>query len=137
MVMGNSVALYNPPIRVAEEMAMLDVHLGRAPRRGLPGRHAHGHDLLLRREPGARCASKYREGVDLILQAWQSRSRSPSTASTRSCATSTSWPRPIQKPHPPVWIPGGGSVETWDWCAEHDFLYAYLSYFGYLRGRRT
>ena len=42
------------------------------------------------------------------------------------------WPKPLQKPHPPVWIPGGGaSVETWRWCAENDFLYSYLSYFGY------
>src|SRR6266705_2855322 len=28
VIMGNSVALYNPPIRVAEEMAMLDVMSG-------------------------------------------------------------------------------------------------------------
>jgi alkanesulfonate monooxygenase SsuD/methylene tetrahydromethanopterin reductase-like flavin-dependent oxidoreductase (luciferase family) len=47
------------------------------------------------------------------------------------------WPKPVQQPHPPVWIPGGGSVETWEWCARNDFLYAYLSYFGYLRGREV
>jgi alkanesulfonate monooxygenase SsuD/methylene tetrahydromethanopterin reductase-like flavin-dependent oxidoreductase (luciferase family) len=27
-------------------------------------------------------------------------------------------------------------VETWDWCADNDFLYAYLSYFGYLRAQK-
>ena len=37
-VMGNSLALYNPPTRVAEEFAMIDVHLGRAAHRRLPGR---------------------------------------------------------------------------------------------------
>ena len=47
------------------------------------------------------------------------------------------WPRPLQKPHPPVWIPGGGSVETWRWCAERDYVYAYLSYFGYKNGEAT
>ena len=47
------------------------------------------------------------------------------------------WPRPLQKPHPPVWIPGGGSVETWRWCAEMDYVYAYLSYFGYQSGQAT
>ena len=41
----------------------------------------------------------------------------------------------MQQPHPPVWIPGGGSIETWGWCVENDFLYAYLSYFGYKRAR--
>jgi alkanesulfonate monooxygenase SsuD/methylene tetrahydromethanopterin reductase-like flavin-dependent oxidoreductase (luciferase family) len=47
------------------------------------------------------------------------------------------WPRPVQKPHPPVWIPGGGSVETWQWCAKMDYVYAYLSYFGFKDGRAT
>jgi alkanesulfonate monooxygenase SsuD/methylene tetrahydromethanopterin reductase-like flavin-dependent oxidoreductase (luciferase family) len=36
-----------------------------------------------------------------------------------------------------VWIPGGGSVETWQWCAQMDYVYAYLSYFGYKAGQAT
>ena len=55
--MGNSLALYNPPTRVAEEFAMIDVHLRRAADRRLPGRHADGHLLRLRPEPVACCAS--------------------------------------------------------------------------------
>jgi alkanesulfonate monooxygenase SsuD/methylene tetrahydromethanopterin reductase-like flavin-dependent oxidoreductase (luciferase family) len=47
------------------------------------------------------------------------------------------WPRPVQKPHPPVWIPGGGSVETWHWCAERDYVYSYLSYYGHQEGKAT
>ena len=47
------------------------------------------------------------------------------------------WPRPIQRPHPPIWIPGGGSVETWQWCAEMDYVYCYLSYYGYKAGHAT
>ena len=50
-VMGNSLALYNPPTRVAEEFAMIDVHLGRPADRRLPGRHADGHLLCLWPEP--------------------------------------------------------------------------------------
>src|SRR5205814_9949531 len=41
------------------------------------------------------------------------------------------WPPPIQKPHPPIWIPGLGSLETWDFCAEHGYNYSYLSFSGY------
>ncbi len=29
------------------------------------------------------------------------------------------WPRPIQQPHPPVWVPGSGSLSTWDFAAKH------------------
>ena len=50
-VMGNSMALYNPPTRVAEEFAMIDVHLRRAADRRLPGRHADGRLFRLRPEP--------------------------------------------------------------------------------------
>ena len=50
-VMGNSLALYNPPIRVAEEFAMLDCISGGRLIAGLPGRHADGHLLRLRHEP--------------------------------------------------------------------------------------
>src|SRR5438128_188855 len=45
------------------------------------------------------------------------------------------WPKPIQKPHPPIYIPGGGSIETWDFCLDYDYNYSYLSFFGYLRGK--
>ena len=33
---------------------------------------------------------------------------------------------PLQKPHPPVWIPGTGSPETLVWCAEHRYPYIFL-----------
>jgi alkanesulfonate monooxygenase SsuD/methylene tetrahydromethanopterin reductase-like flavin-dependent oxidoreductase (luciferase family) len=45
------------------------------------------------------------------------------------------WPKPIQKPHPPVYIPGGGSIETWDFCLDNDYNYSYLSFGGYLAGK--
>ena len=30
------------------------------------------------------------------------------------------WPKPIQQPHPPIFIPGGGSIETYDFCIDND-----------------
>ena len=33
-----------------------------------------------------------------------------------------------------MWIPGGGSIETWEWTARMNYVYCYLSYFGYKRG---
>ena len=50
-VMGNSLALYNPPTRVAEEFAMIDCISGGRLIAGFPGRHADGHLLRLRHEP--------------------------------------------------------------------------------------
>ena len=30
------------------------------------------------------------------------------------------WPRPVQTPHPPVWVPVTGSKETIEWAGRHD-----------------
>ena len=136
VVMGNSVALYNPPIRVAEEMAMLDVLSGGRLVSGFPvgtpmdTAFAYGQNPATLRE-------KYREGVALILRAWNADEPFAFNGKYTQLRYVNPWPRPIQQPHPPIWIPGGGSVETWDWCAENDFLYAYLSFFGYQFAKRT
>jgi alkanesulfonate monooxygenase SsuD/methylene tetrahydromethanopterin reductase-like flavin-dependent oxidoreductase (luciferase family) len=80
---------------------------------------------------------RYLEAHDLITRAWTEPDVFAFNGKYTQLRYVNIWPRPLQKPHPPVWIPGGGSVETWDWCAQHDFLYAYLSYFGYIRGQQV
>jgi alkanesulfonate monooxygenase SsuD/methylene tetrahydromethanopterin reductase-like flavin-dependent oxidoreductase (luciferase family) len=136
IAMGDSVALYNPPTRVAEELAVLDVMSGGRLVAGFPvgtpmdTTYCYGENPTTLRD-------KYREGVGLILRAWQATEPFPFNGRYTQLRYVNLWPRPMQKPHPPVWIPGGGSVETWDWCAENHFLYAYLSYFGYLLGRNV
>jgi len=134
VVMGNSVALYNPPIRVAEEFAMLDVLSG--------GRFIAGFPVgtpmdscFVYGEPPATLREKYREGVDLILKAWAAREPFAFNGKYTQLRYVNTWPRPIQQPHPPIWIPGGGSVETWEWCARNGFNYSYLSYFGFQSGK--
>ncbi len=130
VVMGNSVALYNPPLRVAEEMAMIDAISGGRLVAGFPvgstmdTAYAYGSNPATLRD-------RYREALDLILRAWREDQPFPFNGKYTQLRYVNCWPRPVQQPHPPVWIPGGGSVETWDLCAENDFLYAYLSYFGY------
>jgi hypothetical protein len=32
-------------------------------------------------------------------------------------------------------VPGGGSIETWEWVAKRNHVYCYLSYSGYKRGK--
>src|ERR1051325_4765924 len=136
VVMGNSVALYNPPTRIAEEFAMLDVMSGGRLVAGFPVGTPMDTDFCYG-EPPATLRDKYREGVDLILRAWAADEPFAFNGRYTQLRYVNVWPRPVQQPRPPVWIPGGGSVETWEWCVQHDFLYAYLSYFGYEAGKRV
>ncbi|MCS6925346.1 MAG: LLM class flavin-dependent oxidoreductase, partial [Candidatus Binatia bacterium] len=47
------------------------------------------------------------------------------------------WPRPIQQPHPPVWVPGVGSLSTWEFSAKHNHCYCFLSYWGNKLGKEV
>jgi len=129
-VIGNSIALYNPPIRVAEEFAMLDVISGGRLLAGFPvgtpmdTNFCYGQIPALTRE-------KYYEAHDLIMRAWHEPEPFAFDGKYTQLRYVNCWPRPIQKPNPPVFIPGGGSIETWDFCVQNDYNYSYLSYGGY------
>jgi alkanesulfonate monooxygenase SsuD/methylene tetrahydromethanopterin reductase-like flavin-dependent oxidoreductase (luciferase family) len=136
IVMGNSLALYNPPLRVAEEFAMLDCMSGGRLVAGFPVGtpmdtcYAYGMNPSQLRE-------RYYEAHDLILKAWAEPEPFAWNGRYNKLRYVNPWPRPVQSPHPPIWIPGGGSIETWQWCAEQNHVYAYLSYFGYKAGVAT
>jgi alkanesulfonate monooxygenase SsuD/methylene tetrahydromethanopterin reductase-like flavin-dependent oxidoreductase (luciferase family) len=136
VLMGNSVALYNPPTRVAEEMAMLEVISGGRLVAGFPVGTAMDTVFCYGQTP-ATLRDKYREAVRLIMRAWTEPEPFTFNGKFTQLRYVNIWPRPLQQPHPPVWVPGGASVETWDWCIENDFLYANLSYFGYERAAKN
>jgi len=136
VVLGDSVALYNPPLRVAEEIAMLDAITGGRMVAGFPVGSPMDTIFAYGQNP-ATLRERYHEGVDLIRQAWTSDEVFSFNGKYNKLRYVNVWPRPVQEPHPPIWIPGGGSVDTWDWCAQEDLVYCYLSYFGYKAGLKT
>jgi alkanesulfonate monooxygenase SsuD/methylene tetrahydromethanopterin reductase-like flavin-dependent oxidoreductase (luciferase family) len=135
LVLGNSIALYNPPTRVAEEMAMLDVISGGRLIAGFPVGTSMDINYCYGQNP-ATVRDKYREGHDLIIKAWAEREPFAWNGKYTKLRYVNLWPRPIQQPHPPIWIPGLGSVETWDWCVDHNYNYSYLSFSGYKRAQK-
>jgi alkanesulfonate monooxygenase SsuD/methylene tetrahydromethanopterin reductase-like flavin-dependent oxidoreductase (luciferase family) len=73
---------------------------------------------------------RYYESVDLIQRAWTSPDVFSFNGHYWKSRYVNCWPRPIQQPHPPIWVPASSSVDTWDWCARNELPYLYLSYFG-------
>ncbi len=135
-VMGNSLALYNPPTRVAEEFAMLDCLSGGRLIAGFPVGTPMDTCFAYGQNPSM-LRARYYEAHDLIVRSWREPDPFVFNGRFNKQRYVNVWPRPVQKPHPPIWIPGGGSVETWHWCAEMDYVYSYLSYFGYKNGLST
>jgi len=135
LVLGNSIALYNPPVRVAEEFAMLDVISGGRLIAGFPvgtpmdTNYCYGQNPVTLRD-------KYREAHDLIIKAWSAREPFAWNGKHTKLRYVNIWPQPIQKPHPPIWVPGLSSIETWDFCAERGYNYSYLSFSGYKKAQK-
>ncbi|HUY64574.1 MAG TPA: LLM class flavin-dependent oxidoreductase [Acidimicrobiales bacterium] len=126
-VLGNALPLYNPPTRVAEEMAMLDVLSGGRLIAGLvvgggPEYYSYNIDPTDARP-------RFREAVELVLQAWTRPGPFAFDGEYYQLPYVNPWPRPLQQPHPPVWIPGLGSPSTITYCAERGFGYMGVAYY--------
>ena len=107
----------NPPIRVAEEYGMLDCISGGRLVAGLPLGSPMDVNLCYGITPMEQ-RERYREAFALIIKAWQAREIFAWNGKYYQLANVNLWPRPIQKPHPPVWVPGSGSVSTFDFAVE-------------------
>ncbi len=126
-VIGNALPLYNPPLRVAEEFAMLDVMSAGRLIAGMvigggPEYFAYGVNPTYARE-------KFREALELILKAWTTPGPFEWNSKNYYFRYVNPWPRPYQQPHPPIWIPGVGSLETIEFVARRHFSYMGVPYF--------
>jgi alkanesulfonate monooxygenase SsuD/methylene tetrahydromethanopterin reductase-like flavin-dependent oxidoreductase (luciferase family) len=126
-VIGNALPLYNPPLRVAEEFAMLDVMSGGRLQAGMvvgggPEYFSYQINPTFARE-------RFREALDLIIKAWTTPGPFAWNSKHYYFRYVNPWPRPLQQPHPPIWIPGAGSLETIELVAQRRYAYMGIPYF--------
>jgi len=126
-VLGNALPLYNPPTRVAEEMAMLDVMSGGRLIAGLVV--GGGPEYYSTNVNPTDARPRFREALELVLQAWTRPGPFSFDGEYYQLPYVNPWPRPLQQPHPPVWIPGLGSPSTIAYCAERGFGYMGVAYY--------
>ena len=130
VLMGPSIALYNPPLRVAEELAVIDNVSGGKLIVGFPlgtsmdGNYVYGVNPSELRE-------RYHEAHDFITKAWTSEETFSWNGKYNQLRFVNQWPRPVQSPHPPIWIPGSGSLETMDFAIKNNYAYSIASYYGH------
>ena len=108
LILGNPIANRSQPVRVAEEMALIDVlSRGRLECgfvRGVPYESAPANVFPYRG------TEKLWEAHDLIIKAWTHREGPFSFEGRWFHARQVNiWPRPYQQPHPPVWVTMGSA----------------------------
>ena len=126
-VVGNALPLYNPPTRVAEEFAMIDnISGGRLIAGFVVGGGPEYYSFSIN---PAFAREKFAEAHDIIIKAWTEPGPQEYIGKHYKLRFLNTWPRPVQKPHPEVWIPGAGSVETMEFVAKHHYGYMGIPYF--------
>jgi alkanesulfonate monooxygenase SsuD/methylene tetrahydromethanopterin reductase-like flavin-dependent oxidoreductase (luciferase family) len=126
-VIGNALPLYNPVTRVAEEFAMIDVISGGRLIAGLVVGGGPEYYSFSMNPTNAR--AMFQEGMDLVIRAWTEPGPFEHYGEFWKLKYVNPWPRPIQQPHPPIWIPGAGSKETIELVAARRFGYMGIPYF--------
>jgi alkanesulfonate monooxygenase SsuD/methylene tetrahydromethanopterin reductase-like flavin-dependent oxidoreductase (luciferase family) len=126
-ILGSALPLRNHPLTLAEEHAMIDnISCGRLITGFVRGIGAEYHVWGVN---PAFSHERFHEAHDLIIQAWTEPGITRFQGKHYAHEYVNVWPRPYQKPHPPVWIPSQGSRETIEWAAHPKRKYVYLQTF--------
>lgn len=121
VVLGNLLPLHLNPLRVAEEYAMIDSMSGGRLIAGFAvggGPEAFNYGI-----PQPQARTRYWEAVDLIHRAWTEDGPFSHEGRHFPLRYVNIWPKPEQRPHPPIWIPGALSIETMEEVAKRGYCY--------------
>ncbi len=124
-ILGNAIALHDHPLRVAEEVAMLDVMSGGRVISGFV--RGIGCEYLSLGVNPTYSRERFYEAHELIVRAWTEDGPFSFEGKHYRVRYANIWPRPLQQPHPPVWLPSQGSTETIRWGAQR--RYPFVSVF--------
>ena len=123
LILGNPVANRGDPIRIAEEMAMVDcISRGRLSSGFVRG---VGQETFAANSNPTQTVDRLWEGIDLIQKIWTT-SDGPFNFEgkfTHKRAVNI-WPRPYQAPHPPIWITGSSDLPAIRRAASRGFVFA-------------
>jgi alkanesulfonate monooxygenase SsuD/methylene tetrahydromethanopterin reductase-like flavin-dependent oxidoreductase (luciferase family) len=123
LILGNPVANRGEPVRIAEEMAMVDcISRGRLDVGFVRGITA---EIGPANTNPTQTNERLWEGVELAVMAW-TRHDGPFNYEGRFWhkRAVNIWPRPYQQPHPPVWITGSTDKENVRKTAARGFNFA-------------
>src|SRR6266542_4768439 len=114
-LLGANIPILNP-VRVAEEFAMLDTMTGGRIIAGML-RGASNAYVTYGINP-AESRERFEEALDLIVHAWTEPQPFGWQGRYYEYRAISIWPRPVQQPHPPIYM-SGSSPESGEFAARH------------------
>jgi alkanesulfonate monooxygenase SsuD/methylene tetrahydromethanopterin reductase-like flavin-dependent oxidoreductase (luciferase family) len=113
-----SLAPFYNPLRLAEEVALLDVLSGGRVNWGA-GRGFERSEFAAFGIPGEESAARFHETVEIVLKAWTQQRLSYAGKFYQYDGVEV-LPKPVQAPHPPVWM-AASSNPAIEWAAAQGF----------------
>ena len=122
LLLGNMLPTTDNPVRLAEEVAMADVISGGRIIAGVV--RGIGIETWANNTIPNHNRERFEECHDLMLATWTRPGPFRWEGTHYHFRVINPWVLPVQKPHPPIWVPGTGSPETIVWAAKHGYTYA-------------
>ena len=126
---GRSLGKAKEPLRVAEELAMIDAISGGRLVAGFPVGLAYDANIN-NGVPPIETRARFDEALPLVLRAWTEETPFAFNGRYSQHAHVNIWPRPVQKPHPPVSVTGIGNPQTMQFTLENGYGFNYFGWFG-------
>jgi alkanesulfonate monooxygenase SsuD/methylene tetrahydromethanopterin reductase-like flavin-dependent oxidoreductase (luciferase family) len=119
IILGNVLPIWDDPLWLAEQLAMIDmISHGRLVSGFVRG---GGRESFAHNSPPHFNRERFQEAHDFIIKAWTTPGPWRWEGKHYHYRYVNPWSRPLQQPHPPIWIPSTVSVETVKWTAEHRY----------------
>jgi alkanesulfonate monooxygenase SsuD/methylene tetrahydromethanopterin reductase-like flavin-dependent oxidoreductase (luciferase family) len=124
LMLGAPLPVVDNPLRLAEELAMIDcISRGRLISGFVRG---GGVENLANNVNPAHNRERFEEAHDFILEAWTRPGPFRYEGTHFQYRVVNPWVLPLQKPHPPIMVPGTASPETVIWAAQRRYPYVVL-----------
>jgi alkanesulfonate monooxygenase SsuD/methylene tetrahydromethanopterin reductase-like flavin-dependent oxidoreductase (luciferase family) len=121
LLLGNILPIHENPVRLAEEIAMIDVISGGRVISGMV--RGTGVETVSTNSNPMYNRERFEECHDLLIKTWTTPGPFRWEGKHYNFRVVNPWMVPVQKPHPPVWVPGTASPETAQWAAHHRYTY--------------
>jgi alkanesulfonate monooxygenase SsuD/methylene tetrahydromethanopterin reductase-like flavin-dependent oxidoreductase (luciferase family) len=119
VILGNILPIWDDPLFLAEQLAMIDMISGGRLVSGFV--RGGGRESVSHNAPPHYNRERFEEAHDFILKTWTESGPFRWEGKHFQYRYVNPWCKPLQKPHPQIWIPSTVSVETVKWSAAHRY----------------
>ena len=119
IILGNVLPIWDDPLWLAEQLAMIDMISGGRLVSGFV--RGGGRESFAHNSPPHYNRERFEEAHDFIIKTWTTPGPWRWEGKHYQYRYVNPWMKPIQKPHPQIWIPSTVSPETVKWTAEHRY----------------